>query len=489
MKALPAAAVCCACLIACGVPGLAPAPKGSEKSITSFSFVSPAASGSINQDGHSIHVEVPAVTDVSSLVAAFTATGVRVTVAEKEQQSGSTPNDFSAPLEYVVTAADGSTASYTVTVTLAPPLSSENAITEFSILAPPSSGVIDEAGRRIVVTVPHATDLTVLVAQFVTSGARVIIDDVEQVSGVTVNDFSDPLTYTVTAEDGSTARYAVEVRALPGSDKALTELLFVGTSSTSTIDPEARIVRVRVPEGTDLTSLVAGFTTTGVSVTVDGREQQSGLTSNDFTRPVCYRLTAEDGTTADWSVRVVACFALVINEMDVDQVGTDTAEYIELTARVDTDLGGIAIVMLNGGVTPGQEYARIDLAPAGSLRAGGYLVIAGPNVAVPADAARLTPPGWESSNRIQNGPSDALMLFDVIGKRVIDTVSYNGSLHRAVLAGESAERDVTEGQTGAPADSNSTTGSLGRFPDGQDTGQNGVDFRFSPKLTPGAPNP
>jgi hypothetical protein len=144
--------------------------------------------------------------------------------------------------------------------------------------------------------------------------------------------------------------------------------------------------------------------------------------------------------------------------------------------------------MLNGGVTPGQEYARVDLTPAGSLHAGGYLVVAGAGVAVPLDALKLTPAGWESTNRIQNGPCDALMLFDTIGKRVIDTVSYGGPLHRAVLAGEAGERDATEGTAGAPADSNTVVGSLGRFPDGQDTGQNGADFRFSPRVTPGAPN-
>jgi hypothetical protein len=199
-------------------------------------------------------------------------------------------------------------------------------------------------------------------------------------------------------------------------------------------------------------------------------------------------VTAEDGSTADWSVRVVGSFAVVLNEIDVDQVGIDAAEYIELFARAETDLGGISVVMLNGGVTPGQEYARVDLTPAGSLSAGGYLVIAGPGVAVPPEALKLTPSGWESSNRIQNGPSDALMLFDTIGRRIIDTVSYNGSLRRAILSGESTERDATEGTAGAPADSNSVSGSLGRLPDGQDTGQNGADVRFSPKLTPGAPN-
>jgi hypothetical protein len=488
MKALLAAAVCAAFVVACGVPGLAPAPQGSEKSITAFSFVAPPVSGSIDQAERSIGVEVPAGTTVSALVAVFTTTGARVTVADREQQSGGTVNDFSAPVSYVVVAADGSTASYRVRVTSAAPPSAEKAITAFSILSPPASGVIDQEALTITVTVPHGTDVSGLVARYHANGMRVTVDDTEQVSGVTVNDFSEPRHYVVAAEDGSTACYVVRVAALPGSEKELTAFSIAGAQSVSAIDREERIVRVRVPEGTDLSSLAASFATSGVSVTVEGREQLSGVTANDFTRPVCYRVAAEDGTTADWSVRVVSSFALVLNEIDADQVGTDNAEYIELLAGGDTDLGGIAVVMLNGGVAPGLEYARIDLGPAVSLGPGRYLVIAGPGVPVGPGAVKLTPPGWELTNRIQNGPSDAVMLFDTIGGRVIDTVSYNGSLRRALLGGDTVERDATEGTAGAPADSNTVPGSIGRFPDGQDTGQNGIDFRFCPKLTPGAPN-
>jgi hypothetical protein len=170
-------------------------------------------------------------------------------------------------------------------------------------------------------------------------------------------------------------------------------------------------------------------------------------------------------------------------------VGLDTAEFVELLALDNVDLWGIVVVLLNGGVTPGQEYARIDLSSLGSLAAGTFLVFAGPAVQVPAIALKYTPPGWESSNRIQNGPSDAVLLWDTVARKVVDTVSYAGVLHRALIAGEAAEVDATEGTTGAPADSNSAPGSIGRSPNGQDTGQNALDFRFSSQITPGLPNP
>jgi hypothetical protein len=52
-----------------------------------------------------------------------------------------------------------------------------------------------------------------------------------------------------------------------------------------------------VPSGTNLTTLVATFVTTGASVTITGTPQVSGVTANDFSNPVTYVATAADGTT------------------------------------------------------------------------------------------------------------------------------------------------------------------------------------------------
>jgi hypothetical protein len=295
--------------------------------------------------------------------------------------------------------------------------------------------------------------------------------------------------YTVTAADGSTARYVVEVDETPGQDKTLVSFTLQVPGAASMIDEAQRIVRVRVPDGSNLSSLVAVFSCSGTEVRVSGRPQESGVTANDFTLPVPYEVIAEDGSSVLYTVQVSAHLGLVINELDADQVGVDNAEFIELLALEEVDLWGIVVVLLHGGVTPGQEYRRIDLSALGTLPRGAYLVIAGPLVPVAAPAIKLTPPGWELTNRIQNGPSDAVVLWDALGHRVIDAVSYAGALHRAVITGEPGEVDACEGSESAPADSNTVTGSLGRSPNGADTGQNSADFKFINTLTPGAPNP
>lgn len=66
-------------------------------------------------------------------------------------------------------------------------------------------------GANITAEVPVRTDLTVLVANFDTSGISVTVEGAEQESGVTANDFTDPVTYTVAAADGSSRNYVVTV--------------------------------------------------------------------------------------------------------------------------------------------------------------------------------------------------------------------------------------------------------------------------------------
>jgi hypothetical protein len=59
-----------------------------------------------------------------------------------------------------------------------------------------------------------------------------------------------------------------------------------------------------VPTGTIVTALVATFTTTGQSVSVGSAVQTSGQTTNDFTNPVTYTVTAADMSTQSYTVTV-----------------------------------------------------------------------------------------------------------------------------------------------------------------------------------------
>lgn len=93
------------------------------------------------------------------------------------------------------------------------------AITAFSFATPAATGAI--SGTDISIAVPVATDVTALVATFTHTGASINISGVAQVSGVTANDFSSAVTYTVVATDATEQDYTVTVSV---SQVAVTEI-------------------------------------------------------------------------------------------------------------------------------------------------------------------------------------------------------------------------------------------------------------------------
>ena len=116
------------------------------KAITAFSFASPAATGVINETNHTIAVSVPTGTNVTALVASFTTTGESVAVGATAQVSGTTPNDFTSPVIYTVTAADTSTQDYTVTVTVMADQATLTAVATPSTVAYGSTSALSTTG-------------------------------------------------------------------------------------------------------------------------------------------------------------------------------------------------------------------------------------------------------------------------------------------------------------------------------------------------------
>ena len=282
------------------------------KAITAFSIPGQTGATVIDEAAKTIALTMPYGSGVTALVASFATTGASVAVAGLPQASGVTANDFTSPVTYTVTAADASTQDYVVTVTVAP--SPAKSITAFSFqgLDPAVTGAITEATHTIALTVPYGTDITHLVATFTTTGASVAVAGLPQVCGVTVNDFSSPVTYTVTAADASTQDYVVTVTVAPSPAKSITAFSFQALvpAVVGDIDQGAHTIDLIVPSGTDVTHLVATFTTTGASVKVGSTTQVSGTTANDFTNPVTYTVKAADASTQNYVVTVTVALKI-----------------------------------------------------------------------------------------------------------------------------------------------------------------------------------
>jgi len=167
---------------------------------------------------------------------------------------------------------------------------------------------------------------------------------------------------------------------------------------------------------------------------------------------------------------------IVINEVDYDQVGTDTAEYFELKNASDAaiNLDAYSVRLINGNAGGALVYDTVDL-PDVDLAAGDWWVVCADAAAVPNCDQDLS---GANNDRIQNGSPDAIGL--VLGSVVVDALSYEGN----------SGAPYTEG-TGTPiasADSNTVAGiGLSRCLDGTDTNNNSVDFQLR-AITPGARN-
>jgi len=164
---------------------------------------------------------------------------------------------------------------------------------------------------------------------------------------------------------------------------------------------------------------------------------------------------------------------LVINEVDYDQPGIDSAEFVEITnngaASLNLDL--YSLVLVNGSGGGASVYNTIDL-PDVDLAAGDYYVVCA-NAAIVADCDLDANP---DTDFIQNGGPDAVAL--VLNQEVIDTISYEGNTAAPYTEGSGVGLE----DRGVEADMG-----LSRCPDGTDTDQNSNDFLFQ-SSTPGAAN-
>ncbi len=91
----------------------------SAKYILYYSFSEQTGVAVIDTAAKTVDIEVETGTDVTGLIATFSlSTGASAAVGATPQVSGTTENDFTAAVTYVVTALDASTQNWTITVTV-----------------------------------------------------------------------------------------------------------------------------------------------------------------------------------------------------------------------------------------------------------------------------------------------------------------------------------------------------------------------------------
>jgi hypothetical protein len=191
-----------------------------------------------------------------------------------------------------------------------------------------------------------------------------------------------------------------------------------------------------------------------------------GQTAGDTVLYFCV-FVDDDGlsSVSDTHALLVGTQDLYINELLYDTPGSDSGCFVELYGtNSGMNLDGYSIVGVNG--YNGSVYVTIDLTGY-TLPGDGFFVVAQDSSVANSDMIT-------SSGDMQNGPDNIELRVNNI---TIDALGY-GTLNGWFFTGE-----------WVPAPDVEYAHSLGRYPDGDDTDHNYVDFHDYPSHTPGEPNP
>ena len=156
-------------------------------------------------------------------------------------------------------------------------------------------GTIDEDAKTVRLDFPEGTIPIGIPIIMVSTYATI-----EPESGI-AQDFTNPVYYTVTALNGTTAQYMVEAIVHDAdNEKSILSFRFDALDEDGIIDEVARRISFVLPAETDVTQLVPTIEVSeGATV-----EPASGV-AQDFTNPVTYTVTAQNGTTAAYTVMVI----------------------------------------------------------------------------------------------------------------------------------------------------------------------------------------
>ncbi|MEH0152523.1 family 10 glycosylhydrolase [Limibacter armeniacum] len=250
----------------------------SLNNVESFVFEALNTTGNINQEENSIEIYVPNGTDLSDLTPT-----IQVSEGAIVEPASGQSNNFKNPAAYSVTAENGSLNIYTVYVKLI-----NNNIQTFSLLD--QLGTMG-ADNTITFNFPFGTEITNLTPT-ITFDENATIEPAAD----SPQDFTAPVTYTLTAENGDKNTYTVKVNVAAGSDanellsfhikelfadgviesNQISLQLPYGTDQSQYLDLQHLTVEAEVSEHASIDATLNSFDLSTKEITVTS---QSGLTN------------------------------------------------------------------------------------------------------------------------------------------------------------------------------------------------------------------
>lgn len=266
----------------------------------------------IDEANKTIFLNLPEGTDLSTITPVITHTG---TATSMDSGSFDFTNSETTPLTLTVTNSNFDLRTeYKVTITARK--SSENYITAYKL--GDAEGVID--GDNIAITIPYAMDLAAVKPEITFSEFAVLVEPDTLKVGEN--------TYTVTAEDGKVRTYTVTItRTAVARGRQI--LSFTYGAAAGVIDQVNGTITMELPAGTDTTFAPTIQVSDFATVTPASGETQ------DFSKPVIYKVTAQNGSTNTYTVTVTVSQEQVENPYKADMeslVQKITTRYSRTTA-------------------------------------------------------------------------------------------------------------------------------------------------------------
>jgi hypothetical protein len=253
-------------------------------------------SSTVNSLASTVSVVMPLGTNLTTLIPAITlSTGAAISPLSGVSQ------DFTSAVLYTVTAEDGSTTKiWTVNVSIQ--ANNQAEIITFNIPSQISS-TVNSLASTVSIVMPFGTNVTTLIPTITLSTGATV----SPLSGA-VQDFTTSVTYIVTAEDATTTKtWTVNVTVQAGSSAAEIITFDITGQTSSTVNSLSGTVDIVMPSGSVVIALVPTITISANAAIAPN----TGI-SQDFTLPVTYIVTAEDGTIKNWTVTVTVAKTTIV---------------------------------------------------------------------------------------------------------------------------------------------------------------------------------
>ena len=358
----------------------------------------------IDEDSHAVTFTVPSDTTDSKLgemILKFTCSP-RATVKLKDAEDNwpaaglRSGLKLGVPATFVVTAENGDTQEYTVTVNREK--STEKAITEAVLTKTGGTSVkadISEQNKTITFTLPAGTtdaDVAAMTLKFTCSQyASIKLEGAEtnwpadgQLCGTKLNEAK---TFVVTAENGGTQTYTVLIVRGKSAAKEITSAILLAKAGDTTspatvkIDNAKKAIDFTLPAGSDTSKLgemilkltVSDYATVKKSGDTDNWPAAGKACGMELNKAATFTVTAENGSTQDYTVTITRTKSTTKDITAVKLLNADKSVIAEgklsgttwtITLPSDTDKALINKIGTSTDVFMQINYTGVSLAQA-----------------------------------------------------------------------------------------------------------------------------